>query len=385
MSKKSNKNLKLSILLNASNNISINNNNTNFNTISNTTKTSFNKSYSKRNNFNHTQQKSIDRTQILSLIKSIENEDYENNNKILIINGKKLLKKKSIFHVLPQKDKKFHLKSNFLLENNKKINEILPYLTKHSTVNNYLIRDLGNEKNSSDFIEKSYKKEKINEQFYLLREKEIQKKTEKILKRFNDYKNLNYLDAAFLNSDNNNNKSDNSNKKNKFSKIKKKRSISENYEKSERIYEKIKKEKYKNLKKLFQEKGKILSKKLTNLNNNDYVEINSSDSEENNNNNNKNNENENDFVVKKSVLYKNNLYHSINLMKILKENKNLINTNNNSDESNNSIIEYKKEKDLIELSMAKILKDEKPKFLKVKMNIKTNKKFNGISGKYFGC
>ena len=384
MSKKSNKNLKLSILLNASNNISINNNNTNFNTISNTTKTSFNKSYSKRNNFNQTQQKSIDRTQILSLIKSIENEDYENNNKILIINGKKLLKKKSIFHVLPQKDKKFHLKSNFLLENNKKVNEILPYLTKHSTVNNYLIRDLGNEKNSSDFIEKSYKKEKINEQFYLLREKEIQKKTEKILKRFNDYKNLNYLDAAFLNSDNNNNKSDNSNKKNKFSKIKKKRSISENYEKSERIYEKIKKEKYKNLKKLFQEKGKILSKKLTNLNNNDYVEINSSDSEENNNNI-KNNENENDFVVKKSVLYKNNLYHSINLMKILKENKNLINTNNNSDESNNSIIEYKKEKDLIELSMAKILKDEKPKFLKVKMNIKTNKKFNGISGKYFGC
>ncbi len=384
MSKKSNKNLKLSILLNASNNISINNNNTNFNTISNTTKTSFNKSYSKRNNFNQTQQKSIDRTQILSLIKSIENEDYENNNKILIINGKKLLKKKSIFHVLPQKDKKFHLKSNILLENNKKVNEILPYLTKHSTVNNYLIRDLGNEKNSSDFIEKSYKKEKINEQFYLLREKEIQKKTEKILKRFNDYKNLNYLDAAFLNSDNNNNKNDNSNKKNKFSKIKKKRSISENYEKSERIYEKIKKEKYKNLKKLFQEKGKILSKKLTNLNNNDYVEINSSDSEENNNNI-KNNENENDFVVKKSVLYKNNLYHSINLMKILKENKNLINTNNNSDESNNSIIEYKKEKDLIELSMAKILKDEKPKFLKVKMNIKTNKKFNGISGKYFGC
>ena len=383
MSKKLNKNLKLSIL-NASNNISINNNNTNFNTISNTTKTSFNKSYSKRNNFNQTQQKSIDRTQILSLIKSIENEDYENNNKILIINGKKLLKKKSIFHVLPQKDKKFHLKSNILLENNKKINEILPYLTKHSTVNNYLIRDLGNEKNSSDFIEKSYKKEKINEQFYLLREKEIQKKTEKILKRFNDYKNLNYLDAAFLNSDNNNNKNDNSNKKNKFSKIKKKRSISEYYEKSERIYEKIKKEKYKNLKKLFQEKGKILSKKLTNLNNNDYVEINSSDSEENNNNI-KNNENENDFVVKKSVLYKNNLYHSINLMKILKENKNLINTNNNSDESNNSIIEYKKEKDLIELSMAKILKDEKPKFLKVKMNIKTNKKFNGISGKYFGC
>ena len=383
MSKKLNKNLKLSIL-NASNNISINNNNTNFNTISNTTKTSFNKSYSKRNNFNQTQQKSIDRTQILSLIKSIENEDYENNNKILIINGKKLLKKKSIFHVLPQKDKKFHLKSNFLLENNKKVNEILPYLTKHSTVNNYLIRDLGNEKNSSDFIEKSYKKEKINEQFYLLREKEIQKKTEKILKRFNDYKNLNYLDAAFLNSDNNNNKNDNSNKKNKFSKIKKKRSISEYYEKSERIYEKIKKEKYKNLKKLFQEKGKILSKKLTNLNNNDYVEINSSDSEENNNNI-KNNENENDFVVKKSVLYKNNLYHSINLMKILKENKNLINTNNNSDESNNSIIEYKKEKDLIELSMAKILKDEKPKFLKVKMNIKTNKKFNGISGKYFGC
>jgi hypothetical protein len=72
-------------------------------------------------------------------------------------------------------------------------------------------------------------------------------------------------------------------------------------------------------------------------------------------------------------------------MKILKENKNLINTNNNSDESNNSIIEYKKEKDSIELSLAKILKDEKPKFLKVKMNIKTNKKFNGISGKYFGC
>ena len=121
---------------------------------------------------------------------------------------------------------------------------------------------------------------------------------------------------------------------------------------------------------------------MTNLNNNDYVEI-SSESEDNNNNNN----NENKFVVKKSVLYKNNLYHSINLMKILKENKNLtsFNNNNNSDESNNSIIEYKKEKNLIDLSIAKILKDEKPKFLKSKLNLKTNQKFNGISGKYFGC
>ena len=35
--------------------------------------------------------------------------------------------------------------------------------------------------------------------------------------------------------------------------------------------------------------------------------------------------------------------------------------------------------------MAKILKDEKPKFLKLNLNLKTNKKFNGISGKYFGC
>ena len=366
---KTNKNLKLSLLSKNSNNISINNNNNNLNTIS-STKTSFNKSYTKRNNFNQTK---TDRTQILSLIKSIEDED--NKNKTLIINGKKIRKKKSIFHVLPQRDKKFKLKSNFLLEKEKNIKEILPYLTKHSTVNNYLIRDLGDE-NNYDFIEKSYKKEKINEQFYILKDKQIHQKTQKILKRFYDYKNLNFLDAAFLDIENNHK---NSKKKNK---INKKRSISEYYEKSERIYEKIKREKYKNLKKIIKEKGKNLSKKLTNLNNNDYVEI-SSESEDDNNNNN----NENKFVVKKSVLYKNNLYHSINLMKILKENKNLtsFNNNNNSDESNNSIIEYKKEKNLIDLSIAKILKDEKPKFLKSKLNKKTNQKFNGISGKYFGC
>ena len=106
---KINKNLKLSLLSKNSNNISINNNNNNLNTIS-STKTSFNKSYTKRNNFNQTK---TDRTQILSLIKSIEDED--DKNKTLIINGKKIRKKKSIFHFLPQREKKLKLKKNFLL------------------------------------------------------------------------------------------------------------------------------------------------------------------------------------------------------------------------------------------------------------------------------
>ena len=316
-----------------------------------------------------------------------------------IINGKKLLKKNSIFHIL-NNDKKTKKLPDLKLEFFQNSKTIIPKLIRQKDMNNYILRDFGNE--NFNFINNIQKKEVMNDNFYKIKNKKLENKIKQRLIKFENHKQNSVYDAKVLDYLFQKNRNLKKNVKRNDSKIlfqnKKSRNIQNefNYINSEKLYCSIKKKHENYLKSKIKEQGIFLSKNLTFLKNEEVKNIESSNDEIEMEINSDNNE-KNEKIIKKSdsqkqkykkpELFKNNLYHTIDLYKIIKIAKDLNSMGNDDDNdlNNDNIKLFKKERKEIEYKIAKLSKDKScPDYLKIKLKNKTIEKFNGATGKYFG-
>ncbi len=316
-----------------------------------------------------------------------------------IINGKKLLKKNSIFHIL-NNDKKTKKLPDLKLEFFQNSKTIIPKLIRQKDMNNYILRDFGNE--NFNFINNIQKKEVMNDNFYKIKNKKLENKIKQRLIKFENHKQNSVYDAKVLDYLFQKNRNLKKNVKRNDSKIlfqnKKSRNIQNefNYINSEKLYCSIKKKHENYLKSKIKEQGIFLSKNLTFLKNEEVKNIESSNDEIEMEINSDNIE-KNEKIIKKSdsqkqkykkpELFKNNLYHTIDLYKIIKIAKDLNSMGNDDDNdlNNDNIKLFKKERKEIEYKIAKLSKDKScPDYLKIKLKNKTIEKFNGATGKYFG-
>ena len=316
-----------------------------------------------------------------------------------IVNGKKLLKRNSIFHIL-NNDKKTKKLPDLKLELIQNSKTIIPKLIRQKDMNNYILRDFGNE--NFNFVNNIQKKEVMNDNFYKIKNKRLENRTKQRLIKFENHKQNSVYDAKVLDYLLQKNRKSKNNVKRKDSKIliqnKKSRNIQNefNYINSEKLYCSIKKKHENYLKSKIKEQGIFLSKNLTFLKNEEVKNIESSNDEIEMEINSDSNE-KNEKIIKKSdskkqkykkpELFKNNLYHTIDLYKIIKIAKDLNSMGNDDDNdlNNDNIKLFKKERKEIEYKIAKLSKDKScPVYLKIKLKNKTIEKFNGATGKYFG-
>ena len=339
--------------------------------------------------------------------KNLKNKNIYNRIKELFIegkykkkyiNGKKLLKRNSIFHVL-NNNKNTKKLPDLKLEIFQNSKTIIPKLTRQKDLNNYILRDFGNE--NFNFIYNIKKKEELNDNFYNIKYKQLENRTKQRLIKFENHKQNSVYDAKVLDYLLQKNKKSKNNNKRNNSKIlfqnTKSRNIQNdfNYINSEKLYSSVKKKHENYLKSKIKEQAKFLSKNLTYLKNEEVKNIESSNEEieiEINSDNNEKNENikKSDLKkqkYKKPELFKNNLFHTIDLYKIIKNAKELNSMGNDDDNdlNNDNIRIFKKERREIEYKIAKLSKDKScPDYLKIKLKNKTIEKFNGATGKYFG-
>ena len=302
--------------------------------------------------------------------------------------GKIEKKRASIFHI--KNKNKINL-PELKIDNLNKVNKFKhPNLTKHNHLNNFLLRSIDNENDEKNFIINSKKKEELNDDYYKINNIKLKNQTNARLKRFENYKNLHIYEAKFLDGEQNLDKKmkrdiENINIHVKYKKKKKKKSrnifknFNLDYLQSERLYNKTKIEHEKYFKNKITEQGFTLSRNLTLLKNEDVESMDSDDED----NDNKNNE------VKIPILFKNNLYHTIELYKILKSAKDLNCIGNNDEDDDevdiDNVNKFKQERNELEYKVAVLAKDKKiPKYLKGKLNSTTINKFKGVTGKLFG-
>jgi hypothetical protein len=304
--------------------------------------------------------------------------------------GKIQLKRASIFHIKLKDKNKIKL-PELKIDNLNKIKKFKsPNLIKHNHLNNFLLRSIGEENDEKNFIVNSKKKEELNDEYYKINNQNLQNQTKARLKRFENYKNLHVFDAKYLDSEQNLEKKmkreiDNINIHVKYNKKKKKnksrnlnKNVDLNYVKSERNYRITKNEHEKYFKNKITEQGLTLSRNLTLLKN-ELVES-MSDSDE---------DDDDNSELKTPILFKNNLYHTIDLYKILKLAKELNCIGNNDEDDDevdiDNVNKFKQERNEIEYKVVVLAKDKKiPKYLKSKLNSTTINKFKGATGKLFG-
>jgi len=302
--------------------------------------------------------------------------------------GKIERKRASIFHLKNKDKNKINLPELKLDNFNKVIKFKHPNLTKHNHLNNFLLRSIDNENDEKNFIINSKKKEELNDDYYKLNNIKLKNQINARLKRFENYKNLHIYEAKILDDEENLDKKmkrdiENINIHVKYKKkIKKKsrnyiKNINLDYLQSERLYNKAKLEHEKFFKNKITEQGLSLCRNLTLLKNEDVESMDSEDEKSNNK------------EVQTPILFKNNLYHTIELYKILKVAKDLNCVGNNDEDDDevdiDNVNKFKQERNEIEYKVVVLAKDKKiPKYLKGKLNSTTINKFKGATGKLFG-